>query len=188
MSRPFSRVGLAAASLTGLAVLGVQAPASADVGDCPTGQRYAPSVGCVFDDIDVSDRTLTAGETVTVTGNGFRAFSEVTLSIESSPVVITTLLANSAGFVETTFTFPASVDPGNHLVVLDGIGENGADLRLTEPILVVGSVGSGAFGDTGSGFLAQTGTDVAVVALAGLGLVGAGGGVVYAGRRRRVTV
>jgi len=191
-----SRAGLAALALSGLAVLGLQAPASAAVGDCPTGSHYNPSVGCTANGASVDHRNFTPGGKGRLRAEGLRAGSRAALSVESTPRLLGNHTANGAGVVNAQFTLPSDLPAGEHHLVLRGTGENGAAIAFSVPITVQGGVVTESVAaapistvTTVSGSsLPYTGGEVGLIAVAGVALVAAGSGVVVAGRRRRVLV
>ena len=193
--------GVAVAALSGLAILGVQSPASAAPGDCPAGQHYAPGSGCVADDIAVDHPNFYPGGAGHISGAGFRARSSVAFSADS--VSIATLTATAAGTVDHDFTMP-DLSAGPHSLVLSGVRPDGSPLTLSVPVTVLARSGTGGNGGgngggtggtsggtsggttTSGSSLPRTGLDVALVGVAGVALVGAGAGSVVLGRRRRI--
>ena len=191
-----SRAGLAALALSGLAVLGVQSPAVAAPGDCPVGQHYNPSAGCVNNGASVNHRNFTPGGKGRISFSGLMPGSQADLYVESTPRFIASYTASSAGRVDAQFTLPADLPAGSHHLVLRGTGENGAAYVQSIPITVRGTVAATASGSSvdtastsvSSSSLPYTGSEIALVGAAGLALVGAGSGAVVAGRRRRALV
>ncbi len=196
MSHHRARAGLVAAALTGLAVLGVQAPASAAPGDdCPAGQHYAPGSGCVADGItsDDGDRTYSEGEAIDLTITGLLPFSFVDVVLHSDPIFLGRFQADAGGVAHVHVTLPDGVPAGQHHIEATGTGADGRPVSYSFAVRVVGAPSTGGSGGTtrpvtSGSALPRTGTEVEVLALAGLVLVGTGAGAVYAGRRRPVTV
>ncbi len=124
--------------------------------------------------------SVTAGQTITVSGTGYAPFSTVTVLVYSSPTVLGTAVADEHGAFTFTGKLPAGLAAGSHTLVAAGVDANGNPYYLTQSI----TVGGGATG-TGSGGLAYTGADIAVPAIGGLAALAIGGGLVVAGRRRR---
>ena len=188
-----SRAGLAALALSGLAVLGLQSPASAAAGDCPTGQHYNPSAGCVANGASVNHRNFLPGGKGRVFFSGLMPGTQADLFVESTPRFLASYTVSSAGRVDAQITLPADLPAGEHHLVLHGTGENGKAYTASIPITVRGTVvatvngSSVATASTSSptGGLPYTGGEIALVAAAGLALVGTGSGAVVAGRRRR---
>lgn len=63
--------------------------------------------------------------TVTVHGSGFKADSDVTVTLHSAPVVIGTAHTNAQGSFVATYTLPKSAALGAHQIILDGVNTNG---------------------------------------------------------------
>lgn len=197
MSLSRTGAGVAAIALSGLAVLGVQAPAFAAPGDCPVGQHYSPKSGCVDNGASVDHRNFNPGGKGTVSGTGFKPGSSAQLWLHSDPVLLGTYTATGSGAVTADFSMPVDVPPGDHHLELLGVDAQGRPLSVSVPIFISGRATTAATSYTspttsstsaGSSQLPRTGTEVGIVAVAGLALVGAGVGAVYAGRRRRVLV
>ncbi len=132
----------------------------------------------------------------TVTGVGFAAGENVAAVLHSIPVALGSVTATNRGTATVTFTVPAGLDPGTHSVVLTGASSG---LTTTVPFTVTaaptasaaptgtGSTRAVAPASTGTDALAHSGLDGRAaldLVLLGLTLIAAGGGVVYAGRRR----
>lgn len=160
-----ARLLAGAVALSGVALLGVATPAAA--------QTYNENQTA-----GTSDSTVTPGQTFTadsgsgafaegeapevrVLGNGFNA------ECEASP-------ADATGNVEATCTVPRDARPGR------------AEVRFGDEVSVPFTVVSGAAASPGRGQLPRTGADnVPELTAAGVALVLAGAGVVFAARRRR---
>lgn len=170
---------VAAATLAGASVVGMAAPALA--------QSLTPVTR------GVSDSNITAGETVTVnTGSGsFVPGSTVTVTIPGLGIS-GSVVVDGLGNARFQFTVPAGTRPGTFSVNFVG-----APAPVSVPFTVVASAAAGSgSGSTGSGAgtgsraagssLPRTGADQMVpLAISGLALVGVGGGIVVASRRRR---
>ena len=63
---------------------------------------------------------VTAGESVQVTGRGFRPMEKVSLEVHSDPVAAGTLTADANGEITGAVTIPASVPEGEHRFVATG--------------------------------------------------------------------
>jgi hypothetical protein len=57
-----------------------------------------------------------------VSGSGYRANTDVTVSIASDPVVLGTLTTNGSGAFAGTFTVPCTVGAGAHTVTATATG------------------------------------------------------------------
>jgi hypothetical protein len=142
------------------------------------------------------------GGTQTVTGTGFAVGEKVRAVLHSAPVAVATGTANAAGTVSLRFTVPTSATLGSHTVELVGLtsGLRSTSAEFTVSAATAGGVpapstgSTGATGSTGSasgcgspGTLACTGRDGRTTRLeliVGGGLVLAGAGALWLGRRR----
>lgn len=86
--------------------------------------------------VTLGSSTVTAGGSVSVSASGFAPDSEVRVELHSDPIQLATLLADGAGLVEGEVVIPASVEPGEHTVVLIGTDPNGGPLELTAALTV----------------------------------------------------
>ncbi|WP_424936175.1 MULTISPECIES: HtaA domain-containing protein [Bacteria] len=77
----------------------------------------AEPAGPVAPAIRLSADTLRAGDALTVTGAGFPAGSQVTVTVNSTPVVLGTTLVGPTGGFSVSGTVPADVAAGAHTVV-----------------------------------------------------------------------
>jgi uncharacterized repeat protein (TIGR01451 family) len=119
--------------------------------------------------------TATAGSSVTVTGSGFAAETDVEVWLHSDPVLLGTVRADASGAFTATFALPATASPGDHLVVLNGTDVNGVAISRELAILIQDGL---AF--TGSSrSLAARATVATTMILVGLAAV------VVAGAKRR---
>ncbi|SJN33004.1 GH92 family glycosyl hydrolase [Mycetocola reblochoni] len=150
--------------------------------------------------------SVSPGETVAFTGDGFAAGEAVALVLHSTPVELLDVEASGDGIVSGEFVVPADTELGEHTVVATG-GESGAEasapLTVSAPVdptppggssggsatPTPGAAGSGSDSDgEWSGILSDTGADgSAALRLAGIagGLLLAGAAVVLWLRRRR---
>lgn len=176
---------LAAMSMTGVAVLGFQLPsATAQQGppaiNCPNpGGQYPPGQ-CRR---TVSDNTPSRGQDVTVTsGSGtFQPGEAVQVRALGGE---TTAAADTTGNVASTFSVPRDARCGRSEVVFDAVSATSPSPNVSVPFTVT-CAAVGAAGGRGSA-LPRTGADhIGELALAGMGLVAAGGAVAVGARRRR---
>jgi len=82
----------------------------------------ATPTGPVTPAIRLSADTLRAGDALTVTGVGFPAGSQVTVTVNSTPAVLGTTLAGPTGAFSVSGTVPAGLAAGAHTVVATGGG------------------------------------------------------------------
>jgi len=120
----------------------------------------------------VDDSTPAQGQSVDANGTGgcFTPGEQVTGQIESDPVVVFRVNANSQGGYSANFTVPASISPGTHTFRVTG-GTSGR--QYARPIVVQGAAAGGQ--GTGGGVgLPRTGADVLALALWALLAIGGG--------------
>lgn len=163
---------VAAASLAGVAVLGVAAPAAA--------QEYPPAPAPA-----ISDATVVAGQTVTVVAPPGTFTPDTTVTVTVPGLDISgTVDAAADGGAAFDFVVPADAQPGNYEVVFAADGQT-----VTVPFAVVEAAGAPAEQDTQGSALPRTGSDTVIpLTLAGVGLVAVGGGLVLSARRRRSAI
>jgi hypothetical protein len=133
------------------------------------------------------------GESVTAsaTGDCFQDNTAVTVTIESTPVVLGTFTSDSDGGVTATVTIPADFPLGDHTIKLTGTNILGKPQVLSLPVTIGtaqeaaagGEAAGGAAGTRGGG-LAFTGRDSGTLVGIGAALMVLGAGL-YAGARRR---
>ena len=204
---PVSRARAAGAALavTGLAVFGLQAPATADH-QCPNPPGHYPPGQCAVGSDNaggVSDNTPVPGQQGQVNSNGHKPNSKATVHAESTPIFLGTFTANAQGVISATVTIPAALSVGRHNIVVRGVAPSGLPLINRFPFTVTsanaaiargnsGSNGPGSGAGTGNNAgggggvnLPTTGAEIAAVTGVGLALLAGGGLAFYAGRRRR---
>lgn len=212
-----SRAGIGAAvlALSGLAVLGLQAPASAagpaaaDPGaGCPTDQHYPPDGdGCVANGLRLSHPKIKPGKVEVVAILGYKTGSTVTVYFDGSPVGTARMSGHQ--WAKVVFTIPADASLGDHTITAKGQAQNGTMTTLSITVRVYLPKGAtrpataGAVAGQASTTAAarvtdldatkasaessagQSGLELAGLAGAGVLLMGAGPTAVYAARRRR---
>jgi LPXTG-motif cell wall-anchored protein len=67
-----------------------------------------------------SGSTVAQGQTLTVTGSGFRAGERVSALIQSDPVLLPSQVADPSGAVTFTWTVPTTFDATGHTITLSG--------------------------------------------------------------------
>lgn len=164
----------AAASLAGVALLGLSAPAFAQV--------YPPAGGAT-----ITDETVAPGQTVTVnSGPGtFDAGTDVTVVVTDTDVS-GTVTADANGNAAFTFTLPVGTPAGPTTIVFSGTnGGEAATVSVPFTVVASGAADGGGQVDDG-GALPRTGSDEIVpLTITGIALVGVGASIVVAARRRR---
>jgi hypothetical protein len=131
----------------------------------------APSVG-------VSDSTVTAGASVTVTGDRWQGGSTVTLSFHSTVVRLGSVTTRPDGSFSTSVTIPSNASAGTHAIVASGTASNGRARTVSTAVTVLGDV------VTAPGSTAFTGAHLDVWMATALLLFLAGAGLILIGRRR----
>ncbi len=117
------------------------------------------------------------GETITITGTGYKPNSVVTILIYSEPQVLTAVMTDGTGSFTVEVTVPAGLPVGQHTLVAAGVDPSGAMRYMTLPVTVT----------EGGATLAYTGADIALPAFGGLAALALGGGLMFAARRREVS-
>jgi hypothetical protein len=133
--------------------------------------------------LQLSTSVATPGQTIGVTGEGWAAGTIETISIESTPVVLGTAVANSAGDFHTTVTIPLNETLGTHEIVATGPSEANpaVPLTLSAQITIVANTAAAP----ASAPLPFTGWDTRGPLLGSLALIVVGSGAVLLTRNRR---
>jgi len=155
-----------------IGVASVMVPMGAAAASVPAG--YPANSGT----LTVNDTTVTAGQAVEVTGDGFAPGAEVALEFRSTPVSLGSASATGGGVLSTTVTIPASASTGTHTIVATGEGAAGGTLVLSAEITVEGAGGGG---------LAFTGGNTWALAVAALGAMAVGWLLISVTRRPSTT-
>ena len=182
--------GTAVVAMTGLAVLGMQAPASAaPPPPCNTGQHYNPNAGCVQNGLSLKHRNMNPGGKNEATTTGFKVGTPVTLLLDGKQKLKS--FRSPENTVKTvSFTIPKSTKLGKHTIVARGTSQNGKASSKSAPINVVRSSGNSSTSSvkTSKAAVEAPSTDllaVGALGAAGLVLLGTGPTAVYVARRRR---
>lgn len=129
----------------------------------------------------VTPSSVVAGETVSITGQGFPSGSVVTFSLGGIVIAQATASTDGTGVVSTSATIPSNIDTGSYTITADCAGT-----VATQSINI--SAASSSSGNTNSGStsgsLASTGLDPMPIVKIGLLLLACGGLVVLASKRR----
>jgi LPXTG-motif cell wall-anchored protein len=141
-------------------------------GQAAAGSQYPVGRG------QLTESTTAAhpGDSVTVSGCGFKVGSSVSIDFLSTPVHLATVTADANGGIGATVTIPANAAPGNHTIEATGVAPSGAPLVLSANITILGA--GTPLPHTGS-------SSTAPLTAAGVGLVLIGGVAVVGARRRR---
>lgn len=169
---------LAAASITGVAVLGFQVPAAVAQPspgfNCPNPAGNYPPGQCRR---AATDDTPQRGQSISVTsGSGsFTPGESVQVRVLG---MVFNLTADSTGNVTATFTIPSDAKCGRTNVVFDGASSSDVSVPINVDCAAAAAQRNRALPTTGADHIAE-------LTLAGVGLVAVGGAVVVAARRRR---
>jgi LPXTG-motif cell wall-anchored protein len=143
--------------------------------------------------IQLGSAFVAPGDPLHVSSSGWQPGSTVRLELHSTPVVLGTYLADSAGNVNATTVIPTSTTTGRHSVVAFGVAPTAAAATVSAAVNVTTAGGGDpqSAPTRGSGIpgvsLPRTGAEITLVAMLGLALAGSGIVAVRAGRRRRLT-
>ena len=117
---------------------------------------------------------LTAGDSVTVSGDGFLPNSTIQAVIYSTPTLLGAFAVDEAGAFEIDVTIPDDLDAGEHSLVVSGLDANGNPRNLRVDVTVAAATEE----------LPWTGASVAGPAIGGLAALVVGSGLLVASRRR----
>jgi hypothetical protein len=123
-----------------------------------------------------ADGAVTAGQQITLSGDGYLPGSTVELSIYSTPISLGQAIVGADGRFTVTVTLPASLTNGTHHLVATGVDANGNVRYLVVEVTVSGGVVTG---------LAYTGFSALPYAGAGALALLIGAGLLVASRRRQ---
>ena len=184
MLRSLGRAATALA-VAGAASVALAVPAQAAV-PCPVGTYGAGVVCFIAGTVPLPVSEAVPGQGIPFKLGGFKPGSHVIVQIHSVVQTLGEFDADSAGFISGTLEVPAGFS-GAHSITFSGVDASGKLRVISSPITVTAS-GSGAGASGGGSSLPLTGAEVAVAAMVGAGLLGAGGATLFAGRKRRVAV
>ena len=133
--------------------------------------QYPPS----GNGLTVNKTNLAPGEALTLTGSGYTAGATITITIESTPLVLGTTVADGTGAFTTTVSIPTTFAAGRHTVKATGEGAGGSTIVLSAAVTVASSGSGHPF----------TGANVGPPVLVGVGLILVGMVLIVTVRRRR---
>ncbi|MEU8242412.1 fibronectin type III domain-containing protein [Actinoplanes missouriensis] len=107
------------------------------------------------------------GESLTLVGTGYAAFSTVTLTLYSDPIVLATTTTDAKGTFRQTVTVPDDLDHGSHSFTATGVDKSGEPRTMRMDVTVRPEPST----------LPVTGTSVLWMLVAGLSLTTAGAGL-----------
>lgn len=174
--RAFRNAILTLVGLVGATLLTV-APAGAD-------SYSTPDDGIVVD-TGSSGGTSSPGDTIDVEVTNAQPGSTLDVYVQSDPVFLGTMTADSTGTARGSFTLPAGLEAGDHTVVVNGTDSSGNPRTWSYGITVADATaaddgGSGAVPDE----LSFTGSSTVPLVGAGALLVAAGVATVRFRQRR----
>lgn len=187
--RVFAVLGLLLGTVVSLAAPAVAASVSggAQVGVtvCVSASKYPPSSGAT---LQVSTTTPYRGERIEVAGSDYCPNEKVKLTLAGR--IVGAARTNSSGSFDPEIT--VDVAPGTYRLTGTGAQGDSASVTLTvrQGAGIAGVAtsrapsGGGAAAGQGSGGLAFTGVDIAMLLAAAVVLIGGGGYLAHAGRRR----
>ena len=111
--------------------------------------------------------TATPGQSVTLVGDGYAAYSSVTLTIYSTPVVLGTTVTDKHGAFAKSVTVPTDLHSGEHTFTATGVDPSGRPRAMRMDVTVHHKPGK----------LPVTGPSVVWLIVAGLGLTAIGAGL-----------
>jgi hypothetical protein len=121
--------------------------------------------------LDTSTTSGGPGDPVELSGTGFRSGTTITITFESTPVVLATTVADASGSFSETVRIPRGATPGEHTLRASGTAAGGGTRTVSAPFTVVG------------GGLAFTGANILLLAVIAVGLVIVGTFLVTSKRR-----
>lgn len=133
----------------------------------------------------VSTGTPTQGETITFTCGGWLPDSEVTATIFSHGQLLATLPVDEEGQVQGQVTIPEDLRPGAHTLRIAGLDASNQQQHFDTRIVVrPDQAAANPDRPAAAAGLPATGSDAVVFGALALGLLSAGGGALYAARRK----
>ena len=122
--------------------------------------------------VSTNTPTVEAGKAITVTGNGWKPGSTVTILLTGNATPLGTATVDANGAFSATVTIPSDTTAGSHTITVSGTDPTGAARTVVSGTITVTAV------------LPVTGSDSGPLTLLGVALIGAGA-VMVAPRRRR---
>lgn len=135
----------------------------------------------------VTPTSVTAGDTVTITGQGFPSGSTVIFTVDGIAIATTTATNDYIGAVDTTAVIPADLPTGSYVVSVDCAGVSSTqtiDVASSSSASGQQSSGTGSSG-TSSGSLADTGANTMPFLKAALLLIAFGALILLSTKRGR---
>lgn len=95
----------------------------------------------------MSADSVSAGGRLTITGMGFKPGSSASFTLHSTPVNLGTATVDAQGVATLGVTLPAGVAPGQHSVVIDGVGVDGKARQLSAALTITAAATAPAADD-----------------------------------------
>jgi hypothetical protein len=133
--------------------------------------------------------TVAPGASVTVTGDGFKAGSTVTLTLDTGGAILGSVVADGSGKFSVQVTIPGGAS-GSHNIVATGVDPSGAPHSQSTLLLVQAGAVEGsrvASPVVHSGSLPFTGSNVDLMVAVAVALLLLGGAFVRGSRRHPAT-
>ncbi|MFF5292628.1 fibronectin type III domain-containing protein [Paractinoplanes globisporus] len=159
------RVRVVALSAKGTSKL--SAYSNAAVPTAPTVATTPPVTSVPLNTDQGQISTAAPGQSVTLVGEGYAAYSTVTLTIYSTPVVLATIATDKNGAFSKTVTVPADLASGKHAFTATGVDPSGKPRAMRLDVTVQPEPSR----------LPVTGTAVMWLVVTGLGMTIAGAGL-----------
>ena len=171
----------------------------------PTGSPAATSAADTTGTGTQSKNTAAPGDSVTISGTGFKPSSPLVMTLCSTPLSLGSSTSTSTGSFSATISIPTNATLGAHTIVVEGPKPTTGTHRLRFPITVAvastggtnNSLGSTSGTTTTGGSasdpskLPSTGSPIMVLAIAGLALMLIGGAAIDSAatlKRRKLAV
>jgi hypothetical protein len=101
--------------------------------------QYPPTAATA----EVSDSTVTPGQTITVSGSNWEPGSTVEIRLMSQTFFLGRADVAADGTFSTSVTIPAEVSPGTHVLEVSGTDVNGNPAIATTILTVLGAISAG---------------------------------------------
>lgn len=86
--------------------------------------------------IELSTKNIAPKSDIVVQGKGFKANSEVTVTLHSEPIVLGKVTTNAVGAFSKTFSIPKNAALGNHQVIATGFNALGEESSSVQALTV----------------------------------------------------
>lgn len=86
--------------------------------------------------IELSKNNIAPKSDIVVQGKGFKANSEVTVTLHSEPIVLGKVITNAEGTFSKTFSIPKNAASGNHQVIATGFNALGEESSSVQALTV----------------------------------------------------